>query len=228
MSRLITPEAVLSYPNLTSPRPLSDDEVAAGKKPKYGCALVFLDGTDIRALKKAAIEVAKAKWGDKLNGASIKVLDTQYGPANYLVSEQIRIRLPWRDAPEDVASKGYPEGSTFVNANTTRRPQIVTQVPDANGNPSVLTDESKIRPGAIVRVSLDPYAYAAKGNNGVTFGLGNVQFIRDGDATIIGANAGPPATDEFDADASAVANLDDLGADEATGTADSLDDLIGV
>lgn len=227
MSRLITPEAVLSYPNLITPRAAEE-----GKPPKYSCSLVFLEGTDVTALKKAALKVAQDRWGDKLKGAKIKVLETQYGPANFLVAEGIRIRLPWRDAPKDVANKGYPAGSTFVNANTQRKPQIVTLIPNPpghpkEGQPSVLTDESKVSgPGAIVRASLDPYAYSNSGNNGVTFGLGNIQYIRDGDASLIGASSGPPATDEFDADADAVADLADLGADEATG-GDALDDLIG-
>lgn len=225
MSRILTPEAVLSYPAILSPRPLSAKEAAAGKTPKYGCALVFLKGADTAPLKKAAIATAKQKWGDKLAGAKLVTLETEYGPLNFLRSDEITIRLPWRDAAPDVAKKGYPEGSLFLNANTIRRPQVVTLIPDAEGKPSKLEDESKIVPGAIVRASLDPYAYGESGNYGVTFGLGNVQFIRDGDASVIGASSGPAAVDEFSADASAVADLGDLGADG--GSDDDLGDLLG-
>jgi len=219
MSRIVTQEAVLSYPNLIHPRAAEE-----GKTPKYGCSLVFLEGVDVKPLKKAALDVATATWGDKLKGASIKVLETQHGPANFLVADGIRIRLPWRDVPADVAGKGYPEGSTFVNTNTIRQPQIVTQIPDPEtGKPTPLTDESKLRPGAIVKASLDPYSYDNSGNKGVTFGLGNMQWIRDGDASVIGAKGGPAAADEFAADADAVADLSDLGADTAD---DDLSDLL--
>lgn len=217
MSRIVTPEAILSYPNLVVPRAQQE-----GKQPKYSCTLVFPDGTDVRALKKAALDVAKAKWGTKLEGAKIKVLDTQYGPANFLVSPKVRIRLPWRDAPEDVAKKGYPEGSTFVNVSSQRAPGIVTLIPDPNtGKPMKLTDDSKLYPGAIVRASIDPYAYDTSGNLGVTFGLGNIQWVRDGERL----DGSVSAADEFDADASAVADLGDL--DEAGDEDDGLADLIG-
>lgn len=227
MSRLITPEGILSYPNLLRPRPLKQEEIEQGKKPKFETALVFLDGTDLTEIKKAVIEVAKAKWGEKLKGGKIKMLETQHGPFPFLVSESLRVRLPWSDAPEQLAKKGYPEGATYFNVRSTRKPKIVTLIPGPNGKPSELTDESKIRAGAIVKVSVDPFAYTNSGNTGVTLGLGNVQFIRDGDPDVIGANVGPAAEDEFSADADAVADLSDITGDDEVGGGDSLDDLIG-
>lgn len=224
MSRIISPVGILSYPNLLVARAQQE-----GKEAKFSCTVVFREGTDLTALKKAAIEVAKAKWGDALKGGKLKVLDTPHGPANYLVSDKVSVRLPWRDVPSDVAKKGYPEGSTFVNANSLRKPQIVTEIKGADGKPAPLTDESKIRPGNEVRASYDLYAYDASGNKGVTCGLGNIQWVSDGDPSEIGANVGPAAVDEFDVNEDAVADLGDLGIDDDSNEegGDPLADLIG-
>jgi len=231
MSRIITPPAYLSFPNIFVPRQPSEKDAAKGKKPKYQAALVFLASDDpayneeIKKMKMTAINVAKAKWGDKLAGMELKALDGEHGLANFLVSDQIRVRLPWRDAPSVLAKKGYPEGALFFNASTLHKPQVVTQIAGPDGKPTVLSDESLLRAGCLVKASVDAYAYSGE-SNGVTFGLGNIQYIGAGDASVIGATAGVAAVDEFSADASAVADLGDVdGVDSDVD--DGLNDLLG-
>ena len=226
MARQILREAILSYPNLFTARAASNEPDA---KAKFSGAFVFTDPkTQLAEFKKAALAVAQERWGDKLKGAKLKYLDTQHGPAVFLVSSAVRIRMPWNDSPEIIAQKGYPEGSAFVNARSDSKPGIVSVIPGPDGKPTPITDESKVYPGVIVNVSGDLYAYGKSGNNGVSFGLGNVQVVRDGDRLDSRKNA----ADEFDADASAVADLSDLtddgdlagvGADDG----DDLSDLIG-
>src|SRR5574340_230752 len=58
-TKVITPEAILSYPNLIEPR--ADDS----DKLWYQCSLVFLPETDISALKQAVLDCAKARCGAK-------------------------------------------------------------------------------------------------------------------------------------------------------------------
>lgn len=217
MARIITPEAILSYPSLFQPRAAEE-----GGTPKFSATLIFPAGTDVSDLKKQALAVAQERWGDKLKGAKIRTLETQHGPANFLVAGGLRVRLPWRDAPEDVAGKGYPEGSTFVNARSQSKPGVV----DGQLNP--VTDESRVYPGVIVRASLDFYAYSSSGNNGVAAGLGNIQILRDGDRLDSRVNA----ADEFDAVAETVADLSDLTGEGETAAVgaddgDDLSDLIG-
>jgi len=221
--RIITPEAVLSYPNLFKPTAVNE-----GDQEKYSCTLVFEEGTDIKALKSRALDVAKAKWGEKLKNPEIKTLDTQHGKANFLVAGNLRLRLPWRDDPEDVASKGYPEGSVFISARTTRKPGVVAAYPGEDGRPATITDESKVYPGVYVKASLDCYAYDTSGNKGVTFGLGNVQVLRDGEPLAAGY---VPAEDEFTAtqeapDLSDLESSDDAEDSEPSGS-DDLSDLLG-
>lgn len=200
MSRVITPEAIASYPNVFVPRAQSEDQ-----DPKYSVALVFLTETqalpDFKAMKKAALDVAKEKWGAK-------------------AAEMIRggkIRFPFRD---DAEEKGYPEGSVFVNARGTRRPGVVSIYPDPNndGRPTPITNEEDIYPGCIVRASISFFAYDVSGNRGVGAGLNNLQKLRDGTRL----DSSVRAIDEFDADASAVADLSDLQ-DEAETDEDELD-----
>lgn len=206
MSRVLSPEAVISYPNVFVPRPQDPDDPDSPKK--YSAAFVFPAGTDLKELKTAVIQEAKERWGSKLGKkASLKPLETSNGPALFLVSEdeKLKLRLPWR---EDGEEKGYPEGSVFINARSQRKPQIVTIYPSADdpSKPAKLEDESKLYAGAIVKVSLDVYAYDKNGNKGVTFGLGNIQLIRDGERL----DGSVAAENEFEADQNAVADLSDL------------------
>lgn len=222
MARIITPEAILSYPNLFTPRAANpgDDE-------KYSVSLVFPAGTDLSALESAAATMLKEKFGKKADALLLKVIARRKGKTEEEILIAGGIRWPFR---QDWESKGYPEGSTFLNVRSTRPPQVVSVIPDENGNPSRVTDESRVYPGVIARASIDPFTYDVSGNKGVTFGLGNVQIIRDGDR--LDGNA--HASAEFDADPGAIADLSDLdGVDqveaevEADEPEDVLSDLVG-
>jgi hypothetical protein len=186
--RVITPEAVLSYPHLFTPQAAED-----GGTPKYSCALVFPEGTDLSALKQAVVSVLADKFGEK--------------KAAELIQKK-QIRLPFRDGAE----KNYPEGSVFINVRGAQAPGVVSTIPDPNtGRPMSITDEEEIYPGCIVRASISAFYYDTSGNKGVSFGLNNVQKIRDGKRL----DSRVRAEDEFEADASAVASLDDLTDDSA-------------
>lgn len=200
MARIRTPEAILSYPRLFEP-----DE-----NGKYSCCLVFPAGTDLRELRQALTEAGKEKFGDKFTAAAIK---------------SGRIKWPLRDDADDVEAKGYPEGSTFVNVRTTRKPQVVSIYPDPKtGKPTPITDPDQVYPGVVVMATIEAYGYDRDGNRGVTFGLGNIQVRRDGER-LDGAKA---ASDEFEADATAVADLGDLTEDAPVAEDDDgLADLIG-
>lgn len=204
MARLITPEAIASYPQLTQP-----DE-----KGKYGISLVF-EGGFPKSLKQAALTALTNKYEGKLKGAKIVSLETPHGAANFLRTPGgLTLRLPWRDDPDVVANKGYPEGSAFINPRTSPgapQPGVVSEVPDEDGKPMVI-DPAKVYAGCIVKASIDPYCYDTDGNAGVTFGLGNVQFIRDGERL----DGRTFAQDDFDVNEEAVADLSDLTDEDMT------------
>lgn len=157
---LLTPLGRLSYPNLFRPRAKEE-----GGEPVYGCTLIFDEAAqktpEYTALKKAAAATAKEKWGDKM-------------PAT--------LRSPFRDGA-DKEQEGYGEGKIFINISSKQKPGIVgTRRDPATGKPEVIDDESLIYAGCYVIASVRPYAYEAKGNKGVAFGLQNIQKRKDGDS----------------------------------------------
>lgn len=187
---VITPEAILSYPHLFEPRAGGD-----GQKAKYSCALIFTkeiqETPEFKAMKKVALEVAIEKYGDKAKS----------------MIRSGSLRWPFRDDSEE---KGYPEGSVFLNVRTERVPGIVSIYPHPEtGKPLPITNEEEIYAGCIVRASLAAYDYNREGNKGITFGLNNVQKLRDC-APEDRLDGRKKAEDEFEADEDAVADLSDL------------------
>lgn len=187
--RIITPEALLSYPHLFTPQMPPADAGEAEKKPEYSVALVFLKGTDLAPMKQAAIAAAKAKFGDQKAVEMIR--------AN-------KLRMPFRNGEE----KDYPEGSTFFNARSKEKPGIVSRYVDPDtGKAAAITDPAKVYPGVYARASITFYGYDTKGNKGVAVGLNNVQILKDGPRL----DNRKAAADEFDADLNETpAALDDV------------------
>lgn len=148
--KLITPEAILSYPSLFTARPGMN-----GGEAKFGCTLVFPPGTDLTEMRKAAMDTLTEKYGDKTAG----------------MVKTGKLKLPFR---ADGDEKGYPEGSIFINVRSKTAPGIV------DAKREKITDPAVIYPGSIVRASVASFAYDTSGNKGVTFFLNNIQKVRDG------------------------------------------------
>lgn len=183
MSKVISPQAVLSYPHLFEP-----NLPPGATEPVYSCALVFEKGTDLAELKKAALAAATEKFGNKAEG---------------LIRDG-KLKMPFRTDAED---KGYPAGSIFMNVKNKSKPGIVSTYPGPDGKPTSIEDPSAIYAGCKVRASLRAYAYDVSGNKGVAFSLGNLQKLADGDRL----DGRKRAEDEFEADLSAKpADLDDI------------------
>ena len=124
------------------------------------------------AIQKA-VEAAKEdgktrKWGGKI-------------PPN--------LKLPLRDGDIDRPDDENYQEHFFVNASSKDAPQVV----DRHVQP--VTDPMMVYSGCYCNVSVNFYAFNANGNRGVAAGLGNVQFVKDGDRLSGKASA------EFDFDA---------------------------
>lgn len=98
--RVVTPEAILSYPALFEPKAMNE-----GQTKKYSAELIFPSGTDLKPLREAAHKAAVAKWGDKIPK---------------------KLRSPFRDGSVDREGKPEYEGATFISARTTKKPAVVT------------------------------------------------------------------------------------------------------
>jgi hypothetical protein len=182
MSKIITPEATLSYPHLFEPKiPEGQTEAV------YSCALVFGPDADLSEMKKVVETIAKEKFGDKY-AALLKAG---------------KLRMPFRADGED---KGYAEGSTFINVKSKQAPGIVSRYAGADGKPAAIKDPAEIYAGAKVRASLRAFAYDNNGNKGVSFALNNIQKLGDGPRI----DGRMKAEDEFSAEESSASDLDDL------------------
>lgn len=187
-TKVITGEVRLGYVHLFEPYAYD-----AGQEPKYSC-LILIPKSDkktlakIKAAHEAAIEQGiRTKWAGKR-------------PKN--------LGFTLRDGDEDQPGDGGEEfeGCYWMNVSCRTKPGIVGR--DAEP----ITDSTEVYSGCYARVSINLFPYSASGNNGVSAGLNNVQFMRDGES--MGGRS--RAEDDFDA-------LDDDADDEG-----AYDDLLGL
>lgn len=167
-TKIVTGKVRLSYVNIFKPRAQEE-----GKEPKYSVCLLIpkSDTKTVAAIKQgieAAKEAGKSSWGGKVPPG---------------------LKVPLRDGDTERDGAEYA-GHWFLNASSLRRPQVVDQ------NVQPILDQDVVYSGCYARVSINFYAYNQQGNRGVAAGLGNVQFVADGEP-LGGASA--RAADEFSA-----------------------------
>lgn len=160
-TKVITPPVVASYPHLITPQAAEEGQTA-----KYSMTGIFAPGADLSALQAAALAAAEAAYP----GKGAEMLRTG------------KLKSPFR---KDCEAKGYENCGTFINVRSEKKPGVVFSYKDpATGKAKVMTDaeiEKEIYPGAVVRISLNAFAYNQKGNKGISFALNNVQKVADGE-----------------------------------------------
>jgi hypothetical protein len=170
MANVNTPIFRVSYPNVFKPA-----FNKLNNKEEFSVVALFKKGEDLTKLKQAAQAAIEKKWGT----------DKTKWPKN--------LRSPFRDQAErakDVDGKrilpaGHEEGAIFLNLKSSQRPGVVDQQVQA------IINESEFYSGCYAIASVNAYAYSQLGNNGVSFGLGNLQKVKDGEP--LGNRARPEA-----------------------------------
>lgn len=186
---IVTPVCRLAFVHIDEPWSGTgggddDDDNPRKGKGKYTVTALFRKGEDLSILKLAAQRARKQKWGDKI-------------PARY--TDSIRKQDEKVDQYD-----GFVKGAFFMNCGSKFKPQII--------GPTVSDsfDEDGIYSGCYCRLNLNTYAYGGekrhKGNNGVSFGLQKIQFIRDGDRL----TGGSPADEVFEDETGDSPDDDDL------------------
>ena len=163
--------AFISVFKATKPREAKPDQA-----PKYSVRAVFPPDTDLKDLKAAAAACATEKWGDKIPKG---------------------LRSPFRKNEElDNPIPGIGDDWTVMtfSANEDRRPGIV----DAKLNDII--NEDDVYAGAWYRAQVRPYAYDQQGNKGVSFGLQNVQKLKDDEPLGAGRTPANKAFESVDDD----------------------------
>lgn len=153
---IILPPGIASYATLLEPRP---DQMG---KLKYSVSVLISKARagELEPLRKAALEVATGKWGNK--GKTI--LENQKYP---LIKDGDKVI----DEDTGKPKSGYA-GMFVVSLRSDRKPQII----DAQKN-EVFTDDD-VYSGCMIRVSGGVFAYEVQGNKGVSVGLNNVQVLK--------------------------------------------------
>ena len=121
---------------------------------KYTITMLFPEGTDLTALRKLAADAVKARWPDEKTRPK-------------------GIRSPFRDGNE-VTWDGFA-GNIFIRASSQYQPGVV------DAKVQRVIDPSKVFGGCWARAQVHAYAYDQKGNQGVSFGLNNLQLVPAGD-----------------------------------------------
>lgn len=144
----------ISFANIWEPKAINDSE------PKYSvsCVIPKSDKKTIARIQKA-VEAAKEdgkarRWSGKI-------------PPN--------LKLPLRDGDIDRPDDENYADSYFLNATSKDAPQVV----DRRVQP--ITDPMMVYSGCYCNVSVNFYPFNANGNRGVAAGLGNIQFVKDGE-----------------------------------------------
>lgn len=152
-NKVITGKVRASFVHVFEPQSIN------GSEPKYSCSLIIpKSDTDTVGKIREAIEQAKQegvpKWGGKI-------------PPN--------LKTPLRDGDIDRPDDENYQECMFINATSKDAPQVV----DRRVQP--ITDPMMVYSGCYCNVSVNFYPFNANGNRGVAAGLGNIQFVRDGD-----------------------------------------------
>jgi len=140
-------------------------------KPKFSIRAAFPPTAKLDALKKVAEMAAREKWGDKIPKT---------------------LRSPFR-TNEELENPIVGIGDDWIimsfSANEDRRPGIVdSKLQD-------IIDDADVYSGAWYRAQVRAFAYENAGNKGVSFGLQNVQKLRDDDPL---GNGRIPASKAFE------------------------------
>lgn len=195
---IYTPEFRVSFPALAQPRPSENGP------PKYSVNMLFKHPSKMSAAEKATYDKFLAVVTQGVNDILAKKGINEL-PEGF--------RMPLRDqGPKAAKYDGYEKGAKYGAANTQIKPGVVNR----RAIPIVNVAE-EVYAGCYAVATVDLYYYNKKGNQGIAFGLFNVQKTRDGEPL---GNMGRSATEDFqplpeeegdeDADTDYTAGADDL------------------
>ena len=167
---LITPEFRAAFISVFRATAMKNAD-GSTSKPKYSIRAAFPPKADLSALKKEANAAAQDKWGDKIP----KTLRSPFRLNEELEAPIIGIGDDWT--------------IMSFSANEDRRPGIV------DAKLQDIIDDADVYSGAWYRCQVRAFAYDTAGNKGVSFGLQNVQKLRDDDPL---GNGRIPASKAFE------------------------------
>lgn len=146
--------------------------------PKSGESFIpsmpYTAANGLVALRKLALDAVKEKWGEKEKWPGLfKTMDFKT-----YISPNGKDGWPIRDG-ESVEWDGFAS-NFFVRASSQFQPGLV----DAKLQP--VLDKQAFYGGLICRAQINCFAYDNAGNKGISFGVNNVQILKDDGVTFGG------------------------------------------
>ena len=177
----VTPMFRASFANLFEARKADVNDATA--KAKFSIVMLFKDkskpeyakdpeAVDITPLKQLVRNAVVEKFGIDTSKWPTKVVGKDPTTGKPVVVSALR--LPFRDGAEKDYD-GYGPGITFCSASSVHKPGVV----DYKRDPIVVP--SDFYSGCFARATVVAFYYSNKGNQGFSFGLRNVQKIKDGE-----------------------------------------------
>ncbi|RLC80073.1 MAG: hypothetical protein DRI61_06595 [Chloroflexi bacterium] len=168
--KVLTGKARLSYPSLFKP-----DTGGQYSDDKYKATFLLNkkeSAAELKVLQSAVLKVAKEAFG--------------------VTTKLSEIAHPFRKGEEKADENGdIPDGYdgvVYFTAKSKYRPDVVDQAVKP-------AEEAEVYGGCFVRASVYPYSYVAGKDKGVTFRLGNVQKMDDGEPF---GSTGSKASEDFE------------------------------
>jgi hypothetical protein len=189
-AKLITPTFRVSFPAVFTPRKANEQD--ANAVAKYSVQMIFDKTTDLTELKNAVRAAVVEKWG----------ADKAKWPK--------KLTMPFRDGSEKDYD-GYGPDVIFISASSKMKPGLV----DENIQPII--EPSEFYGGCYARATVNAFAWEFMGKAGVSFGLRNIQKVKDGDPF----GGGSKAENDFDA-------IPQPGASKAAPVGGAEDDGLGL
>ncbi len=149
--RLVTPRFRVAFAQVFTPKAAKE-----GAKPKYSLTAIFEPGTDLVPMGQLAANAVAAKWPDE--------------------AARPTLRKPFRKGEEKKQFEGFADvpGKIFCSLSSQYQPQIIDHV-----KVEIFTEQD-FYSGCWARATVHAYAYSNSGNNGVAFGLNNIQKLGKG------------------------------------------------
>jgi hypothetical protein len=178
------PVALACYAYVWQARPNQDPT----KPAKYALTLVWDKSVDLSKFKAAASAAARKKWGDKVPPM---------------------LKSPFRDgdayfAADPANRDPLFKGKVFIVARSKDKPAVV----DRTKQPIV--NEMDFYSGCQCKAALSAFAYENSGNNGVSFALGPIQKVADGQRLAGQRDPDEEFNEEGDAQSGGSAPINDL------------------
>ena len=165
----------LSFPHLWTAHSYKPDQ-----KKKFSATFIIPKDRKelITEVRKAMLEAAKAKWGEKAE-AQLKALKAQN-------------RLCLRDGAEKADMDGFGEDVLFVGASNDKRPNVFDR-----DRAALAEEDGRPYAGCWVNASIELWAQDNEHGKRVNASLLGVQFVKDDEP--FGGGAAPATAEDFPA-----------------------------